>query len=40
MPQAKFEPTIQVFERARTFHDLDRSVAVIGRMFRIEDLSK
>jgi hypothetical protein len=25
-----FEPTIPVFERAKTVHDLDRAAAVIG----------
>jgi hypothetical protein len=32
MPQVKFEPTVPVFERAKTFHALDRAVTVICRM--------
>jgi hypothetical protein len=31
MPQAGFEPTILVFERAKTIHVLDRAATVIGR---------
>jgi hypothetical protein len=31
MPQVGFEPTIPVFERAKTVHALDRAAAVIGR---------
>jgi hypothetical protein len=30
MPQAGFEPTIKVFERAKTVHSLDRAAAGIG----------
>jgi hypothetical protein len=30
MPQARFEPTIAVFERAKTVHALDRATTVIG----------
>jgi hypothetical protein len=30
MPWVGFEPTIPVFERAKTFHTLDRAAAVIG----------
>jgi hypothetical protein len=30
MPRAGFEPTIAVFERARTFRALDRADTVIG----------
>jgi hypothetical protein len=30
MPWVGFEPTILVFERAKTFHALDRAAAVIG----------
>jgi hypothetical protein len=30
MPRVGFEPTIQVFERAKTVHDLDRTATVIG----------
>jgi hypothetical protein len=30
MPQVGFEPTIPVFERAKTVHVLDRAATVIG----------
>jgi hypothetical protein len=30
MPQVGFEPTIAVFERAKTVHVLDRAATVIG----------
>jgi hypothetical protein len=30
MPQVGFEPTIPVFERAKTVHALDRAVTVMG----------
>jgi hypothetical protein len=30
MPQVGFEPTIPVFERAKTVHALDRAAPVIG----------
>jgi hypothetical protein len=30
MPQVGFEPTIQVFERAKTVHALDRAATGIG----------
>jgi hypothetical protein len=30
MPRAGFEPTIPVFERAKTVHALDRTVTRIG----------
>jgi hypothetical protein len=30
MPQAEFEPTVPVFERAKTVHALDRAATVIG----------
>jgi hypothetical protein len=30
MPRVEFEPTIQVFERAKTFYALDRAATVIG----------
>jgi hypothetical protein len=33
MPWAGFEPTISVFERAKTFHALDRTATVIGQLF-------
>jgi hypothetical protein len=33
MPLVVFEPTIPVFERAKTFHALDRTATVIGRNF-------
>jgi hypothetical protein len=32
MPQVGFESTIPVFQRAKTFHDLDRAAAVIGQV--------
>jgi hypothetical protein len=31
MPQVEFEPTIPVFERAKTIHALDRATTVIDR---------
>jgi hypothetical protein len=31
MPRVEIEPTIPVFERAKTVHALDRSATVIGR---------
>jgi hypothetical protein len=31
MPSVGFEPTIPAFERAKTFHALDRVTAVIGK---------
>jgi hypothetical protein len=30
MPPVEFEPTIRVFERAKTVHTLDRAATVIG----------
>jgi hypothetical protein len=30
MPQVEFEPTVSVFERAKTAHALDRAATVIG----------
>jgi hypothetical protein len=30
MPRAGFEPTILVFERAKTVHALDRAATLIG----------
>jgi hypothetical protein len=30
MPLVGFDPTIPVFERAKTFHVLDRAATVIG----------
>jgi hypothetical protein len=30
MPRVVFEPTIPVFERAKTLHALDRAATVIG----------
>jgi hypothetical protein len=30
MPWVGFEPTIPVFERAKTFHALDRAAILIG----------
>jgi hypothetical protein len=32
MPRAGFEPTIQVFEQAKTIHALDGGAAVIGAL--------
>jgi hypothetical protein len=32
MPRVGFESTIPVFERAKTFHALDRAAAVIGSL--------
>jgi hypothetical protein len=32
MPQEGFEPTIPVFEQAKTFHALDRATDVIGTL--------
>jgi hypothetical protein len=31
MPRVGFEPTIPVFERAKTVHALDRAATVIGK---------
>jgi hypothetical protein len=31
MSQKRFEPTIPVFERAKTVHALDRAATVIGK---------
>jgi hypothetical protein len=33
MPWVGFEPTIPVFERAKTIHALDRAATVIGAMW-------
>jgi hypothetical protein len=33
MPRVGFEPTIPVFERAKTVHALDRAATVIGNAF-------
>jgi hypothetical protein len=33
MPVVGFEPTIPVFERAKTVHSLDRAAAVIGLLY-------
>jgi hypothetical protein len=32
MPRVGFEPTITMFERAKTVHALDRAVTVIGKL--------
>jgi hypothetical protein len=32
MPRVRFEPTIHVFERAKTIHALDRAATVIGQI--------
>jgi hypothetical protein len=31
MPQVRFEPTIPVFQRAKTVHAIDRAATVIGK---------
>jgi hypothetical protein len=36
MPQVGFEPTIPVFERAKTAHALDRAANVLGFMYFIQ----
>jgi hypothetical protein len=33
MPRVGFEPTIPMFERAKTVHALDRAVTVIGSQY-------
>jgi hypothetical protein len=33
MPRVGFEPTIPVFERAKTIHALDRTATVIGSTY-------
>jgi hypothetical protein len=33
MPQEGFEPTVPVFERAKTVHVLDRAATVIGSLY-------
>jgi hypothetical protein len=33
MPRVGFEPTVPVFERAKTVHALDRAAAVFGKGF-------
>jgi hypothetical protein len=33
MPWVGFEPTISVFEQAKTVHALDRAVTVIGGVY-------
>jgi hypothetical protein len=35
MPRVGFEPTIPVFERAKTVHALDHAVTVIGMNLRV-----
>jgi hypothetical protein len=37
VPQVGFEPTIPVFERAKTVHALDRAAAVVGTSNKIAD---
>jgi hypothetical protein len=39
MPQVGFEPTILVFQRAKTVHVLDRAAVVIGFPLNIEHLN-
>jgi hypothetical protein len=39
MPQVKFEPTIPVFEQAKTVHALDRAASVLGMIFIIFGLN-
>jgi hypothetical protein len=38
MPQVRFEPTITVFERAKTVHALDRAATVIGTYYNLIEL--
>jgi hypothetical protein len=40
MPCVGFEPTIPVFERARTVHALDRALTVIGGVLYANALNK
>jgi hypothetical protein len=35
MPRVRFEPTIPVFERAKTLHAVDRAATVIGAKYKI-----
>jgi hypothetical protein len=37
MPRVRFEPTIPVFERAKTFHALDRAATAIGTLHTVVD---
>jgi hypothetical protein len=39
MPWLGFEPTIPVFERAKTVHALDRAATVIGKYMRVTNFS-
>jgi hypothetical protein len=36
MPRVRFEPTIPVFERAKTVHALDRAATVIGCLYTVK----
>jgi hypothetical protein len=38
MPLVGFEPMIPVFERAKTFHALDRAATVIGMFPHLHDV--
>jgi hypothetical protein len=38
MPRVGFEPTIPVFEWAKTVHALDRAVTVIGNFITIDTI--
>jgi hypothetical protein len=40
MPRVGFEPTIPVFERAKTVHALDRAVTPIGLLVLYGDLKQ
>jgi hypothetical protein len=39
MPRVGYEPTIPVFERAKTVHALDRAATVIGVVNHLEDVN-
>jgi hypothetical protein len=39
MPQVRFEPTIPVFERVKTFHASDRAATVISKSFNLSVIS-
>jgi hypothetical protein len=38
MPQVGFEPTVPVFERAKTVHALDHAATVLGSYYRLQEL--
>jgi hypothetical protein len=37
MPWVGFEPAIPAFERAKTFHALDRAASVIGKQGTVDE---